>query len=174
MSGHNKWAQIKRQKEKTDKQKSKIFTKYARLISAEVRVSGKDSHSSQAIINNAKKENVPKDVIERAIKKATDPDLSNLSHITYEAYGPGGSALIIESTTSNRNKAIQEIRHILSKNGFSLATQGSVVWAFSKTNDGWEPNATIELSEEDLHILEILVSSLEENDEVEEVFTNVQ
>lgn len=175
MSGHNKWSQIKRQKEKTDGQKSKIFSKYARLITLESKKSnGSDSPSLSVVIENAKKENVPKDVIERAINKGTESGGETLETITYEAYGPGGCAIIIEALSSNRNKASQEIRHILVKNNLTLASIGSATWAFKRENMRWVPNMTVDLSEEDLALLDKLVTELEDNDEVQEVFTNVE
>ena len=174
MAGHSKWAQIKRQKEKTDKQKSKTFTKYARLITAEARVSGADSPAVATIVENAKKENVPKDVIERAIKKATESGAEVVEEIIYESYGPGGAALIIKAATSNRNKASQEIKHILSKNGFTLATPGSALWAFYKENHEWLPTSTIPLEVKDIVLLEKVIEELLTSDEVEEVFTNAE
>lgn len=175
MSGHNKWSQIKRQKEKTDGQKSKIFSKYARLITLESKKSnGASSPSLQVVIENAKKENVPKDVIDRAIKKGTESGGEALETITYEAYGPGGCAIIIEALTSSKNKVAQEIKHILSKNELSLATIGSATWAFRRENMRWVPNVTVELSDTDLTLLDKLVGELEDNDEVQEVFTNVE
>ena len=89
-------------------------------------------------------------------------------------YGPGGCALIIEAFTGNRNKAAQEIKHILAKNGGSLAAQGAASWAFTKTEDGWMPNSTIPLSDEDGGILSKLIEELERNDEVQDVYTNAE
>ena len=175
MSGHNKWTQIKRQKGITDAKKSKIFSKYARLISVESKKSnGAMSASLLAVIENAKKENVPKDVIDRAVKKGTEAGEETLEQITYESYGPGGVALIIEALTSNRNKAAQEVKHILSKNGYSLAAPGSAIWAFKKENMKWMPQTTTALSDSDLENLDKLVDELEDNDEVQEVFTNAE
>jgi transcriptional/translational regulatory protein YebC/TACO1 len=173
MSGHNKWSQIKRQKEKTDGQKSKIFSKYARLITLESKKSnGKDSPSLVAVIDNAKKYNVPKDIIEKAIKKGTEVGGEAMETITYEAYGPGGCAIIIEALTSNKNKAAQEIKHILTKNELALASIGSATWAFRRENMRWVPSMTVDLSEYDLVLLDKLVTELEDNDEVQEVYTN--
>ena len=175
MSGHNKWSQIKRQKGKTDAQKSKVFTKYAKLISVEAKRAGSTSSPSLlAIIENAKKENVPKDVIERAIKKGTEVGGATMESITYECYGPGGTAIVIEALTDNRNKAVQEVKHILVKNGFAIAGPGSATWAFTKNHGEWNPNMTVPLSDEDLLILEKLVDELEDNDEVQSVFTNAE
>lgn len=175
MSGHSKWAQIKRQKAVTDAAKSKTFSKYARLITSESKKSGgKDSPSLLAIIENAKKENVPKDVIERAVKKGLDAGGDAMEMITYETYGPGGSAIVIDAFTSNRNKAAAEIKHILAKNGYSLAAPGSATWAFKRENMRWMPQTTVNLEDTDLALLEKLVADLDDNDEVQEVFTNVE
>lgn len=175
MAGHNKWSQIKRQKGKTDAQKSKIFTKYARLIGSEAKKVGGNlsSPTLAAVIEKARKDNVPKDVIERAVKKSSEAG-TVMEAITYEAYGPGGCAMIIEALTENRNKAAQEIKHILSKQGFALAGIGAAAWAFTHNLDNtWVANTTVDLSDEDLAILETLVDELDANDEVQEVFTNV-
>jgi YebC/PmpR family DNA-binding regulatory protein len=175
MSGHNKWSKIKRQKEKTDAQKSKIFGKMVKVISMEAKKSnGIMTPSLRAAIDAAKAANVPADNIDRAIKKASETG-EDLESATYEAYGPGGCALIIDALTSNRNKAAQEIKHILSKHGFSLAAPGSASWAFTKsTEGGWTANTTIPISEEDGNALEALISDFEDNDEVQEVYTNAE
>ncbi len=176
MSGHNKWSQIKRQKGTTDAQKSKVYSKYARLISTESKKTSGNTTSPSlvAIIEKAKKENVPKDVIERAIKKGTEAGSVAMEAITYEAYGPGGCALIIEALTENRNKAAQEIKHILSKFNLTLAGIGSATWAFEKKGMEWLPKTTTPLEDSDLSELEKLVESLEDNDEVQSVFTNAE
>lgn len=177
MSGHNKWSKIKNKKAVTDAQKSKIFGKLVRFITVESKKAKGDINSPglRAAIEKAQAENVPKDNIERAIKKGAGGEGGETEQITYESYGPGGCALIIEALTENRNKAAQEIKHILSKNGFELATPGSAVWAFEKrTGEGWIPKTTAPVSETDGEILEKLIEELEENDEVQEVFTNAE
>lgn len=176
MSGHNKWKQIKEKKAKTDGAKSKIFGKFARLITVEAKKSSGNLSAPglKTVIERARGENMPNDNIERAIKKATETGNAEMVSILYESYGPGGVALMIEALTDNRNKAAQEIKHILSKNGFELATQGSASWAFKKEADKWIPTTTIPLSDEDLSSLENLVNELEDNDEVQEVFTNAE
>ncbi len=178
MSGHNKWTQIKRQKESTDAKKSKIFSKLSRNISVEAKLSGgTDSPGLRAAIEKAKKVNMPKDVIERAVKKGSEPS-ANMESITYEAYGPGGAGIIIETLTDSRNRTAQEIKHIFSKNGFALGGIGSVAWAFSKENtpegQAWKPNSTVALSDNDLELLEKLVEELEDNDDIQEVYTNAE
>jgi YebC/PmpR family DNA-binding regulatory protein len=174
MSGHSKWAQIKRQKGAEDAKKSKLFGKLGSLIATESRKANGDVSSPglRTMIETAKKVNMPKDTIERAIKKGAGGEVEAMESLTYEGYGPGGCALIIEAFTGNRNKAAQEIKHILSKNGGSLAAQGAAAWAFTKTEEGWEPNSTIPLSDEDGAILSAIIEDLEANDEVQDVYTN--
>lgn len=178
MSGHNKWAQIKHKKAITDSKKSKIFSKLVRFISVEAKLSGgKDSPGLRAAIEKAKKVNMPADNIERAVKKASEPS-SHMDAVMYEAHGPGGVGIIIEVLTDNKNRAVQDIKHILAQNGFALGAIGSVVWAFQKekTPEGliWKPNMLIPLSDTDLGLLDKLVEEIEENDDVQEVFTNAE
>lgn len=174
MSGHSKWAQIKRQKGAEDMKKSKLFGKIGSLIATESKKSNGDVNSPglRMLIEKAKKENMPKDTIERAVKKGAGGEADVMEALTYEGYGPGGCALIIEAFTGNRNKAAQEIKHILSKNGGALAAQGSALWAFTKTEEGWEPNSTIPLSDEDGATLSTIIDDLENNNEVQDVYTN--
>jgi YebC/PmpR family DNA-binding regulatory protein len=177
MSGHNKWKQIKEKKGKTDAQKSKAFSRYAKLISVEAKKAGgnRDAPGLKAVIERAKKENMPNENIDRAVKKAFEAGGSSMETVIYEAYGPGGSALIIEALTDNRNKAAQEVKIALGKHGISLASPGSALWAFHKTADNrLEPSTTVELSDDDLLILEKIVNELENSDEVQEVITNAE
>ena len=174
MSGHSKWAQIKRQKGVEDSKKSKVFGKLGSLIATEARKANGDINSPglRVLIEKAKKENMPKDTIERAVKKGVGGEAETMEALTYEGYGPGGCALIIEAFTGNRNKAAQEIKFILSKHSGSLATQGAAAWAFTKTTEGWEPNSTIPLDDGDGAMLSTLIEELEANDEVQDVYTN--
>jgi len=176
MSGHNKWSKIKNKKAVTDAQKAKNFTKLVRFITVESKKSKGDVNSPglRSAIEKAKEGNLPNDNIERAIKKGLGNEAGSMEEITYEAYGPGGCALIIESLTDSRNRAAQEIKHILSKNGYELASQGSAAWAFSKTHEGWTPNVMAQISEDDGVKLQTLIDELEENDEVQEVYTNAE
>ncbi len=179
MSGHNKWAQIKHKKAITDAKKSKIFSKLVRYISVEAKLAKGDKNSPglRAAIEKAKKVNMPSENIERAIRKASEPD-TQMESIVYETYGPGGVGIIIEALTDSRNRTAQEIKHILSKNGFALAGVGSVSWSFTKekTNEGviWNPNIFTPVSDQDLELLEKLVDELEESDDVQEVYTNAE
>lgn len=174
MSGHNKWSKIKRQKGATDAAKSKMFGKFAKLIATASKETKGDvtSPALRAAIEKAREFNMPSDNIERAVKKGMGRDAENFEAIYYESYGPGGSALIIEALTTNRNKAAQEVKFILSEHGLALAAQGSASWAFEKINGEWIPNMTIPLSAEDEAALEKVIEALEENDEVQAVYTN--
>ncbi len=176
MSGHNKWSKIKNQKAVTDARKSKIFTKMVRLITVEAKKSkGAMSPGLKTVIEKAKSYNVPNDTIDRAVKKASTDNSAAMDSVTYESYGPGGIAIIIEALTENRNKAAGEIKHILSENGCELAAIGSATWAFTRSPDGvWTPNMTMPLSDEDYAKLEKLVDELEDNDEVQDVYTNAE
>ncbi len=176
MSGHNKFSKIKHLKAKNDAQKSKAFGKYVRLITVESK-KAKGNLSSPglaAAIEKARKENMPNDTIDRAVKKgATDNSAAMEMHL-YEAYGPGGIAILIEALTDNKNKAAQEIKHILALHEIELASQGSASWAFAKTHEGWEPTSTMPIEDADIEKLSQIVEELENNDEVQAVFTNAE
>ncbi len=174
MAGHNKWTQIKRQKGASDAKRSQAFGKLSRMISAQVKVSKGDRNAAavRTAIEKARAADMPVDTIERAIAKATEQ--KDLESIVYEAYGPGGVGIIIEALTDSRNRAAQEIRHILSKNGFALGAIGSVMWGFEKKEGTLVPTMHIPLSDEDAELLEKLVDELEANNEVQEVITNAE
>jgi YebC/PmpR family DNA-binding regulatory protein len=176
MSGHNKFSKIKRLKAKNDAQKSKVFSKMVKLISVASRKSKGDVNSPElrSAIEKARSIDMPNDSIERAVKKASGENAVEMESITYEAYGPGGIAIIIEALTDNKNKAAGEVKHILSTNGSALASPGSASWAFDKKDGEWIPKTTMAVSEEDSPKLETLIDTLEENDEVQEVYTNAE
>ena len=174
MSGHNKWSKIKRQKEKTDGQKSKIFGKMVKLITVEAKKANGNINSPglKSAIEKAKAMNVPNDNIDRAVKKFSEGG-AMMELVVYEAYGPGGCAMIIEALTDSKNRANQEIKTILAKNDLSMAGVGSASWAFTHNpGEDWVPTSTIALSEEDGEKLGKLIDELEENDEVQDVYTN--
>jgi YebC/PmpR family DNA-binding regulatory protein len=176
---HSKWAKTEYKKAASDAKKSKMFTKVVKLIITEAKKSNgnKESPGLKSAIEKARNVDMPNDNIERAIKKATESG-SQMENITYEAYGPGGVGMIIEALTENRNKAAQEVRHILTKNGYELGVMGSVSWGFEKKIDGdginWIPTLTIPVNEEDSPLLEKIIDELEDNDEVQSVFTNAE
>ncbi len=176
MSGHNKWSKIKHKKGAADSQKSNLFSKISKLIIAESKKCNGDitSPSLATAIETAKKENMPKDTIERAIKKGIDKDTLTLDSVTYEAYGPGGAALIIEGLTDNKNRSAAEIRHLLSKHNIELAAQGAALWAFTKSGGELIANSTVQITEEDGEKLSNLIEQLEELDDVQDVYTNAE
>ncbi|MGB5616418.1 MAG: YebC/PmpR family DNA-binding transcriptional regulator, partial [Desulfobacterales bacterium] len=137
MSGHSKWSTIKHKKAASDIKRGKIFTKIIKEITVATRMGGGGDPNTnprlRAAIQAAKTENMPKDNIERAIKKGTG-DLEGVSYdeSIYEGYGPGGAAVLVDSLTDNKNRAVSEIRHIFTKNGGSLGENGCVAWMFSK------------------------------------------
>lgn len=173
MAGHNKWTQIKRQKALTDAKRSKIFGKLARQISVQVRLAaGQETAELRAVVEKARQTNVPKDIIERAIKKASAE--RSMESALYEFYGPGGVAIMIEALSDNKNRTTQEMKHILSENNLSLGAIGSVAWNFNRKEGSWAPKNTVSLSEEDLRLLDKLVDELEENNDIQEVYTNAE
>jgi transcriptional/translational regulatory protein YebC/TACO1 len=174
MSGHNKWSKVKNKKAVTDARKGKIYTKMAKVISIELKKANGDSKAAgvQAAVKKARELNVPNENIERALRK--NDNAAEMESIMYEAYGPGGVALIIEALTDNRNKAAGEIKHILTENGSALAAPGSATWAFTKGPEGFIPNTMTEISDEDGLKLDRLIEELEDNDEVQEVYTNAE
>lgn len=176
MSGHNKWSKIKHKKGAEDARKSKIFSKYVKLITSESKNANGDINSPglATAIESAKRENMPKDTIDRAVKKGTDAGTMAMESVTYEAYGPAGVAMIIEGLTDNKNRAAAEVRHILSKNGLELAAPGAASWAFSKEGTEWVANQTTPITEEDGEKLGRIVDALEESEEVDAVFTNAE
>jgi len=136
MSGHNKWANIKVRKEAMDKKRGKVFSKLVKFIEISARKGGDPitNPSLRMAIDKARSFNMPNDNIQRAVKKGSGEgkDGTQLEEITYEAYGPEGSQLIIEIITDNKNRAISEIRHLLDIHGGRLAENGSVKWNFNQ------------------------------------------
>jgi len=136
MSGHSKWANIKRKKEKTDAQKGKIFTKLGREIAIAVKQGGPDPAANSRlsdVIAKARAANVPNENIQRSIKKAIgDIESTNYEEIVYEGYGPGGVAVIVEAATDNRNRTAGDIRHYFDKFKGNLGTTGCVSFMFDK------------------------------------------
>ena len=133
MSGHSKWNNIKRKKEKTDAQKAKVFTKIGREIAVAVKEGGVDPNSNsklRELIAKAKANNVPNDNIDRIIKKAGSNDGKDYETIVYEGYGPNGIAVIVECLSDNRNRTGSEVRHFFDKFGGNLGTIGCVSFMF--------------------------------------------
>jgi len=177
MSGHSKWAQIKRQKAATDATKSRVFARYARLIALE----SKKAHGVlsapglTAAIARAKAVNMPKDNIERAIAKGASKDAGNLERIVYEAYGPSGVAILVDALTDNKNRTTQEIKHLFARHSIELAGPGAASWAFIKSGDTYVPNEPlIDVADDDEVNLCSILEALDEHDDVQQVFTNAR
>ena len=159
MSGHSKWSTIKRKKGAADAKRGQVFTRLAREIAIAAREGGSDSDANfrlRLAIDKARANNMPKENIDRAIKKGVgeDKDGVSIEEMMYEGYGPKGVALIISVVTDNRNRAVAEIRHILNRHGGSLGEGGSVAWQFkhiayfSFPAEGHDPDAIFELAVE--------------------------
>lgn len=172
MAGHSKWAKLKHTKGKTDAQKSRLFSKHVRIIGVELKKAKGDKTAAgvRNAVERALADNMPKDNIERALSKN---DAVELEQVTYEAYGPGGTAMVVEAMTDNRNRTVQELKRLLSLHGGSLANPGAAVWAFQKNAAGaLEPLSPIELNDEDNQKVADLMEALEEHDDVNHIYTN--
>lgn len=136
MAGHSKWANIQHRKGAQDKKRGKIFTKLVKEITVAARMGGGDINSNPRLrlaIDKALGQSMPKDNIERAIKRGTgDMEGVNYEEIRYEGYGPGGVAVMVDCMTDNKNRTVGEVRHAFSKHGGNLGTDGSVAYMFSK------------------------------------------
>ena len=136
MAGHSKWANIQHRKGRQDAKRGKLFSKLIREITVSARLGGPDPDGNprlRAAIDNALSGNMPKDTIERAIKRgAGGAEGESLEEVRYEGYGPGGVAVMVDCMTDNRNRAVAEVRHAFSKCGGNLGTDGSVAYLFSK------------------------------------------
>ncbi len=136
MSGHSKWASIKHKKGVVDAKRGKIFSKLIKEITVAARMGGKDPDSNSRLrlaIATAKAENMPKENIERAIKKGTgELEGSNYEEVSYEGYGPGGVAVLVEVLTDNKNRAVADVRHLFERYGGNLGETGCVAWMFAQ------------------------------------------
>lgn len=135
MAGHSKWKQIKHKKGITDAKRGKIFSKISRMITLAARGSDQSPDTNQKLriaILRGKAVNMPRDVIERAIDKATNKNETSLEEFLYEAYGPDGVAVLIEGITDSKNRSTQEIKHLVLESGGKFASPGTVLWMFEK------------------------------------------
>ncbi len=178
MSGHSKWSNIKHQKGAADAKRGKLFSKISRLISVAAKEKGADPESNSKLrtaIDKAKEANMPKENIERAIKKGTGQlEGAQMEEITYEAYGPAGVALIIQGITDNKNRTLSEIKNILSKHNAKMAEAGSVRYIFRREGEEWIPNYEVEVEEKDKIQLKKLFEALDENDDIQEIYSNLK
>ncbi len=175
MSGHSKWSQVKRQKSVTDAAKSRVFSRFARLITLESKKAGgtPTAPGLSVAIARAKAANMPKENIERAIAKGISKDSGDLEQIVYEAYGPSGVAMLIDALTDNRNRTTQDLKHLLSLQGVEVATPGAASWAFTKQGGTYVPHEPLlEVSGDDEKQLQTILEVLDAHDDVQQVFTN--
>ncbi|MBU3947857.1 MAG: YebC/PmpR family DNA-binding transcriptional regulator [Proteobacteria bacterium] len=176
MSGHSKWSSIKHKKGAADAKRGKAFTKIIKEITVAARMGGGGDPNSNPRLRTAvlaaKAENMPKENIERAIKKGTG-ELEGVSYeeITYEGYGPSGAAVLVESLTDNKNRTVADIRHIFSKSGGNLGENGCVGWMFEKK--GYITVSKEKVSEETIMeiALEAGAEDIREDVEVFEIIT---
>ncbi len=173
MSGHNKWSKIKHKKAASDAEKSRIFSKHSALITLEARKANGDINSPNliAVIERAKKDSMPKENIDRAVAKGAGKDGETLQEVVFEAFGPSGVAIIITAVTDNNNRTFQEIKHIFTKANLQLGTPGTATWAFSKKDGEYVPNSPISLNDEDGEKLADLIEKLEDQADVQDIFT---
>jgi YebC/PmpR family DNA-binding regulatory protein len=169
MAGHNKWSKVKHVKAKEDAKKSKIFTKHVRAIMTAARQGGGNIDANAALrlaVERAKADSMPMNNIQRAIDKATgNLDGVTLSEVSYEGYGPGGVAIMVECLTDNKNRTVAEIRHAFKKAGGNVGTSGSVAWMFEKKGV-----IVVNRSEKDDEIMETAIEAgAEDIKELDEV-----
>jgi len=158
MSGHSKWSTIKRKKGAEDAKRGKVFTKIGREIAVAVREGGPDADANfklRLVIEKAKQANMPKDNIERSIRRGAGLEKGeHLEQVTYEGYGPGGTALMVRAVTDNRNRSVADIRRAFSRHGGNLGENGCVAWMFEQKGyitiplNGHDPDELFELAVE--------------------------
>jgi YebC/PmpR family DNA-binding regulatory protein len=171
MSGHSKWSTIKRKKGAIDAKRGKIFTKIIKEIIIAAKEGGGDPESNARLrlaVQNAKGANMPKDNIDRAIKKATGADAESFIETTFEGYGPGGIAIFVECLTDNNNRTVASVRSVFNKYGGSLGTNGSLSFLFDRKgifvlkNEGFSPDEfeleMIDAGAEDIDIEDDIVT----------------
>ena len=179
MSGHSKWSKIQHKKGKADAQRGNLFTKLSKAITLSAKEGGGDidmNFSLRLAVERAKAENVPKDVIERAIQRGTGElkDGADIQEIVYEGYGPGGIAVLVETVTDNKQRTVAEVKHAFSSRGGSLGGPGSVQWQFERlggitmSNEQFTKN-NIDRDEYELELIEAGASDIIPHDEYVEI-----
>lgn len=183
MSGHSHFKTIKRIKEAGDKKRGQIFSKMARAISVAVKEGGPNPENNpklKAVIETAKSVNMPKENIERAILRGSGKiEGEKLEEVLFEAYGPGGVAIIIEGITDNKNRALGEIKQVLNQKGGKLVGEKGVRWMFERKIKGpgsleWVAKQEINVDEKTRAECEKLFEALDELDSVQEIYSNIK
>mgnify|MGYP001610634730 CR=1 FL=1 len=158
-----------------DARRSKLFSMLGRQISVEAKKAGGDKNNPvlRKAMEKARAANMPNENIERAIEKGLGNRDQGLEEVMYEAYGPGGTALIITGISDNKNRTSQEIKHLLAEHDSALATPGAALWAFAKNNDGeWQAKNFLNLNESEAAQLTALTETIETHDDIKKVYTN--
>ena len=172
MAGHSKWANIKHKKQAEDAKRGKVFTRLVKEIIVAARMGGGDPEANprlRTVIQTAKQNNLPKENVERAIKKGTgELEGVNYEEVTYEGYGPGGAAVFVESLTDKKNRTVADIRHLFSKHGGNLGENGCVSWMFDKK--GWIPVDKAAVDEDVLMEAALEAGAEDIRDEGDDVF----
>lgn len=173
MSGHSKWSTIKRQKGATDAKRGAVFTKLSNAITIAVR----KNQGIENAVARAKEANMPKENIQRAIDRATSRTEGQLSEAIYEGFGLGGAAIIVETISDNNTRTANELRNIFAKHGGKLATPGAVSYLFQRVKEAdrliFQPNPEMMIKLEDPSKLHELLEAIDELDDVQGVYTNV-
>ena len=174
MAGHSKWANIQHRKGKQDKLRSKLFSKLAKEITVAAKMGDPDPDKNPRLrlaVKEAKSSSVPKDVIDRAIKKSQGGDAENYEEIRYEGYGPNGVAIIVEAMTDNRNRTASNVRSYFTKNGGDLGQTGSVSFMFGRMGEIMYPAAAGDADTVMMAALEAGASDVETDDEGHWIYT---
>ncbi|MDN6162362.1 MAG: YebC/PmpR family DNA-binding transcriptional regulator [Atopostipes sp.] len=177
MAGHSKWSNIKHRKGAQDKKKAKIFQRLVKEIYQAAKDGGPDEETNPALrlaVDNAREENMPKDNIQRAIKRATDPtENANYSEIIYEGYGPDGVAILVETFTDNTNRTSTNVRTAFTKNGGNLGEKGSVSYMFERKGYIAIEREGLDMDEDTMlmTVLEVGGEDLETSEDVFEIYT---
>lgn len=176
MSGHSKWSQIKHKKGIEDQKKGQVFSKFSKLISIAAR-KGADPEKNvelKNMIERARSFNMPKESIERAIKRVSDRNFAQIEEVIIEAIRPGSVNIVITAVTDNKNRTIGEIKNILSKHEAKMAQPGSIMWAFEKRGNNFIAKYPIAIQDQATkNGLEKLLEDLGSNEDVQEIYTNI-
>jgi len=176
MSGHSKWSTIKHKKALTDAKKSKVFSKVTSLVTIAARKGGDPDKnpSLRTAIEKAREVNIPKENIERAIKRGTGEIAgARLEELTYGAFGPGGVAVLITAITDNKNRTLAEIKKILQVHNAKLAELNSIQWLFRREGADWIPNNPAKIEDENIKKeLKALYEALDEQQDINEIYDN--
>jgi len=168
MSGHSRWSQIKHKKGVTDQKKGQLFSKLSKLISLAARrgASPESNIDLKSALDQARAANMPRENIERAIKKVSDKSAAQLEDLVIEAIGPGGIALRIKAITDSKNRTIAEIKKLLADHGSKLVPPGSISWMFNQSVSVDDPTIQAQIDD--------LLSALDDQDDVEDIISNLQ